>query len=153
MPRTNFCKRSNQIMKILCQEMLILKTEHHFLKNKCHSRLSFHPIQYTIGPRTTYLEALCKWQHQCATICNCQNKGLLKILEVVLKMDANSWNFRHLNTFKTLIRWMEISLWRAEHSDIQWLHLIVNLGQIAFENLGKMLICIFGNRILSKIWC
>lgn len=65
-----------------------------------------------------------KWQHQGATIWSCQNKGLLKILEVALKMDASSWNFRHLSAFKTLIRWMEISLWRAEHSDMQWLHLV-----------------------------
>lgn len=47
---------------------------------------------------------------------------------------------------------MEISLGRAEHSDMQWLHLVRNLGQIAFENLSRVLICIFGTRILLKIW-
>lgn len=48
---------------------------------------------------------------------------------------------------------MEISFWRAEHSDMRWLRdaIVGNLGQIAFENLTRVLICIFGTRILLKI--
>lgn len=49
--------RSKQVIEILCQEKFILKTGHHLLKNKCHSKLPFHPVQNTIGPRITYLEA------------------------------------------------------------------------------------------------
>lgn len=49
--------RSKQVIEILCQEKFILKTGHHLLKNKCHSKLSFYPVQYTIGPRIAYLEA------------------------------------------------------------------------------------------------
>lgn len=138
--------RPNQMMKTLCEEAFNLKTGN----NKCHSKLSFHCVQVMIGPRITW--RAWKWQHQGATIWSCQIKGLLKILEVALKIDASSWNFRHLSAFKTLIRWMEISLWRAEHSDMQWLHLVGNLGQIAFENLCRVLICIFGIRILLEIW-
>lgn len=156
-PSANFCKTKIKIKTkpndkdSLCREVQFKNRTEFIEKINAIPNFPFTLFNSWLGPASPTWSAW-KWQHQGATIWSCQNKGLLKILEVVLKIDANSWNFRHLSAFKTLIRWMEISLWRAEHSDMQWLHLVGNLGQIAFENLSRVLICISGIRILLKIW-